>query len=215
MKGMKHSRSVLSAGLLMAALFLGATSAQAAKVLVLGDQRLKTEFGTRLDEKLKTLPDAQVTTFSACDSNPDFWIEGSTTQCGYFERLPNGTVREAIRETVPPLVTLLSERQPKYTLLVTGEMDLRTGANRLQNQMRAVSQAVRSAGSTCLWIGPELSRSEGQYEKYYKALRVVAEESECALVDAPLLSQLVDAPNALFDVILEMLKLGEDPSELD
>ncbi|MBI2607111.1 MAG: SGNH/GDSL hydrolase family protein [Deltaproteobacteria bacterium] len=163
---------------------ISAPAAKADRILFIGDSHAAGTFGRVLDERLRTIADAEVTSFGSCGSSPAWWFKGTSTPCGYFERL-SGQREGKYKKTSPtPLLpTLLETLKPGVVIIEQGANLVLESAEVITAQTRKMAEAVVKSGARCAWIGPPHSR---KYDRtnLYETLEPEARRSGCAFIDS-------------------------------
>ena len=137
--------------------------------LFIGDSHSAGVFGRKLDESLRTLPRASVRTFARCAATAQWWFDGTSTYCGYFDRLSDGRIisfPDAIHAPTPLLTKLLAEPvsigDRRVTVVALGSNDLGwLPAKVVGENVERMTDVIRKSGSECIWVGPPSMRKFG------------------------------------------------------
>jgi len=152
-----------------------AEETSARPVLFIGDSHSTGSFGKKMDELLRTLPRARVSTFASCGSSPSWWFSGRATTCGYYEHLATGESRSLYpsNEPTPVLTTLLQELNPELVIVELGANLMGASLDHAETTTRQMVDAIQAAGSRCIWVGPPHGRGrpEPQFSNLYDRLR--------------------------------------------
>jgi hypothetical protein len=105
---------------------------QAAKILFFGDSHSVATvgpFGIRMNELLRSLPNAEVETHARCGSVMAWWYSGKSTSCGYFDQAatgpalppkPNRNEKWAVNAPTPKIAALLQKLNPDLVVIEMG-----------------------------------------------------------------------------------------------
>ncbi len=214
---MKRLPLFLSLSSVLLSVLLSSTPVFAAgPVLIIGDERVQGRFGELLEQKLREKDGTASSRISACGLTVLDWLQGSKTNCGYFEKKLTGEVTQSKEAQVAPLITYVSDTKPEFLIFIHGNRGLDTGVKALQAQIELVGRLLTANKTGCLWMGPGEEVSARVSDPYYSAIREAATRAGCAVIDAPLFSALLEQRRSLSEleplaeVVVEMISVGRD-----
>jgi hypothetical protein len=117
---------------LLIALTTLSPNAHAIKILFFGDSHSVATvgpFGIRMNNLLRSIPNAEVTTHARCGSILSWWYSGKSTTCGYFDQSPQGEPLPpiptpggswAVNAPTPKIIPLIEEIKPDLIVIEMG-----------------------------------------------------------------------------------------------
>ncbi len=163
-------------------------------ILFVGDSHTVHVYGTRIDERLRSLPDVKVATYGVCGTMAAQLLKGATTKCGYFHRdyqkkevrVDNGKDASLVK-----FETLLTNHSPNLVMISLGNNSAGYADYGYQ-QNKDLMEKVLLQGSQCIWIGPPKTRKRTNQETlgiYQGLVQAISElkiklGKTCALIDS-------------------------------
>lgn len=152
-------------------------------VLVIGDSHMSTK-----DYLITTLHDdlmqqgAKVYSYGACGTPSGDWMKVVKPECGTAFRLDAGPVRErkgeaAISKALPDLV---KEHHPDLIVVVNGDTmagykNVTLPKKWIWDQVRTLTDGIKSSGASCVWVGPAWGSEGGKYGKTFSRSQEMAD----------------------------------------
>ncbi len=170
---------------------LFAAQANAAKILFIGDSHSVATvgpFGIRMNQLLRSLPNAEVEFHARCGSVMSWWYSGKSTTCGYFDQGAKGKAKGAMIAPTPKIIPIL-ERTPFDLIIVELGANYRFAENPPELAKQEIQKFISDLkGTNCIWIGPPTRRA--QMEKMPPLVKAIREtvESACSFIDSTTLT---------------------------
>ena len=175
----------------------GAIITSSDRVLHIGDSHTCGVYGKSMDNLMRDTG-ASVKTIGVAGSNPTYWIKGTTTKCGYYEKNENGSVTEPYWTTpmnTPLLSNLISSYKPSVLVISLGANMVGYGEASIKSQIESLCDQAKAAGCKLVWVGPPDSRSQdkNQVNQLYTILKSEIAKYDGTLVDS---RQYTDYPSS-------------------
>ncbi len=127
-------------------------------ILYIGDSHSVGSFGIQQDALLRRLKGFQVATYAICGSDPQSWLTGGATGCGYYFRDALGREQRGWESSTPRLADLIKTHQPQYTVVQLGANMYGMPIEAMEKSAHEMAMAIVNSGSKCIWIGPPHAR---------------------------------------------------------
>jgi hypothetical protein len=162
-------------------------------ILFIGDSISYGKFGETVDTALRDLS-KNVVSEASCGSTPETWLtkpgqSGHTyakTVCGFWKKAESEE-REKVHNT-PKIEEELRSIHPKFTIVQLGT-NIAAGRDPMtyKASVQQMMQAIRSAGSQCIWIGPPDADSKvvtrAKLTVTNEMIRSEAKSEGCSFID--------------------------------
>jgi hypothetical protein len=158
------------------------------KIIHVGDSQSVGHYGSQLNQHLKTIPGAEVSSFASGGSGAENWVTGKATEWDYYEHRHGQTkpVRKKNQPTPRLDVLLKNDKEIEQVAVVQlgGNMLARSDEYN-KEWIKKVVDAIKNSGSRCIWVGPSNRRTNSdKMANFYRLLTSSLKESDCYLVDS-------------------------------
>ncbi len=155
-------------------------------ILFIGDSHVYGSFGEYLDQSLRTLPGAQVTSAASCGSDPKWWFTGKPTNCGYFSRTPEGVTTRMNNHPTPLFPDLMKSSNPRIVVIEHGTNYQGYPLDYVRLGTRKMVAKIQESRPICVWVGAPTMRSLSPTTVYDPIYKAMAEEigNACTLIDS-------------------------------
>lgn len=175
----------------------GAIITKDSRVLHIGDSHSCGVYGKTIDGLMRETG-ASVNTVAVAGSNPSYFMNGTTTKCGYYSKDEKGNVTEPYWTTpmqTPLLKNLIDQYKPTVLCVSLGANMVGYGESTIRNMIESVCDKGKAAGCKIVWVGPPDSRiqDKNQVNNLYKILNSEIAKYNGVLVDS---RQYTDYPNS-------------------
>ena len=176
---------------------------QAENILFIGDSHSVGHFGHDLDQELRKIPGAAVTTQASCGSVAGSWFPPTyQSPCGGFVKNAIGftsmdSTQPPYKKTfkTPSIAASLASVKPKWTIValgtnygpwadVTPEQELK-----IVNDMEKMADAIVASGSGCIWVGLPKTERYSKTQAHIYELTKLAISKKCKPIDSLLLTE--------------------------
>lgn len=158
------------------------------RVLYIGDSHSVGVFGHSMTTLIRDVLPKNVILMAvaSCGSEPRWWLEGKTTNCGLRTLYPNGFDDEIHKAQTPKIAELLSIVKPKVTIVQLGSNLVLVSDEEREKSTDAMMDLIEHKGGQCIWIGAPDSRkfSAGDINNVHNILKKLAKKHHCTLIDS-------------------------------
>lgn len=158
------------------------------RVLYIGDSHSVGVFGHTMTTLLRDdLPkNVALMAVASCGSEPRWWLEGKTTNCGLRTLYPNGFDDEIHKAQTPKIAELLSIVKPKITIVQLGSNLVLMSNEEREKSTDAMMDLIEKKGGQCVWISAPDSRkfSSTEIGNVHELLKKLAKKHRCKLIDS-------------------------------
>ncbi|SAI66767.1 cellulose biosynthesis protein [Bordetella ansorpii] len=165
-------------------------------ILVVGDSHLGYP-GYLIDtlhDNLLANGAKQVHTVSVCGSNPGDWVAATQGNCGGAERLGKAPLVQKQSASTTPITQLVAADKPDLVVIVMGDTIGGYGKDVFPKtwawqQTTALTKALASTKTACVWVGPPWGSEGGKYNKTFSRVQQVSSflatnVSPCTYIDS-------------------------------
>ncbi|MDD2863725.1 MAG: hypothetical protein PHC99_03255 [Methylococcales bacterium] len=158
------------------------------RVLYIGDSHSVGIFGHTMTTLIRDdLPkNVALMAVASCGSEPRWWLEGKTTNCGLRTLYPNGFDDEIHKAQTPKIAELLNIVKPKITIVQLGSNLVLVSDEEREKSTDAMMDLIEHKGGQCVWISAPDSRkfSATEIGNVHELLKKLAKKHRCKLIDS-------------------------------
>lgn len=162
------------------------------RVLFISDSHGVGPFGEEMDETLRKIPHATVDTYAIGASQPDSFLTGFTTTCGFIGHCDNHTppAPRGCNTLAAPILKDILHGQAVVVAEGTNQIADSRGWEFAQNAVEELVTIIQHQGSRCVWVGPPKMRQYSTedlahlYTMLGTALRGDTHFPPCTLIDS-------------------------------
>lgn len=158
------------------------------RVLYIGDSHSVGIFGHSITTLIRDMLPKNVAfmAVASCGSEPRWWLDGKTTNCGLRTLYPNGFDNEIHKAQTPKIAELLNIVQPKITIVQLGSNLLLMNNEEREKATDEMMGLLEHKGGQCVWISAPDSRkfSSTELGNVYELLKKLAKKHHCKLIDS-------------------------------
>lgn len=203
-------RSLVFVGVALACAAFSVTARADSRVLLLGDEQMLSQQGDDAYTQIRALPKVSAHALYLCGAQPETFLDGKSTDCGFFDRGYDGQTKRGPTGQATSLANLLAQEKPNYVVLVTGMNPGALTTEQLQQSFRRFAGVVRKTDAKCIWVGPPPGVSRDRVvSRYYDAIQKISEEVECGVLNRDLFAQVSARVPPVAEILKEMIGLGE------
>ncbi len=131
------------------------------KILFIGDSHAVGLFGKELFNRLQSkYPLSELYFYAVCGSSPNWWLNGTETQCGYWQLDSKGHEIKTIREATPDLKELIQNIKPNLIIIEQGTNLIRLKPVDVKQQVIQLIDVIKAmTPAQIVWVGPPDARA--------------------------------------------------------
>ncbi len=157
------------------------------RLLFIGDSHSVGVFGRTLTTLLQqNFSEVAITTVASCGSEPRWWLEGKSTNCGFWRHEANGFENKTLKGNTPKLYELLNEIKPKITIVALGSNLVLMSEEDREIYTQKMMMMLENKGGQCIWISAPDSRKfkATDLDDVYTRLKKLSKLHHCKLIDS-------------------------------